>query len=136
MKTRRIRLVARDRHARLPPKAALLRFAYALLLVPTLIGIAWALRRPRPPVPARPPRRQPADSRAIEKIARRKQRVLLFVLEELARQTRLPDDRLERPNANFVVQRHWDRDGGSFGAPLHHGVTAALPDLLKSVLRQ
>ena len=35
MKTWRIRLVARDGHARLRPKAALLRFLYALLLVPT-----------------------------------------------------------------------------------------------------
>jgi uncharacterized RDD family membrane protein YckC len=43
MKTWRIRLVARDGHGRLPPKAALLRFLYALLLVPTLVGIAWAL---------------------------------------------------------------------------------------------
>ena len=42
MKTWRIRLVAKDGHARLPPKAALLRFLYALLLVPTLIGILWA----------------------------------------------------------------------------------------------
>ena len=42
MKTWRIRLVAKDGHARLPPKVALLRFLYALLLVPTLIGIAWA----------------------------------------------------------------------------------------------
>ena len=42
MKTWRIRLVAKDGHTRLPPKAALLRFLYALLLVPTLIGIAWA----------------------------------------------------------------------------------------------
>ena len=43
MKTWRIRLVARDGHARLAPKAALLRFVYALLLVPTLIGIFWAM---------------------------------------------------------------------------------------------
>ena len=42
MKTWRIRLVTKNGHARLPPKAALLRFVYALLLVPTLIGIAWA----------------------------------------------------------------------------------------------
>ncbi len=42
MKTWRIRLVAKDGHARLAPKAALLRFLCALLLVPTLIGIAWA----------------------------------------------------------------------------------------------
>ena len=42
MKTWRIRLVAKEGHARLPPKAALLRFLYALLLVPTLIGILWA----------------------------------------------------------------------------------------------
>ena len=43
MKTWRIRLVAKDGHARLAPKAALLRFLYALLLVPTLVGIFWAL---------------------------------------------------------------------------------------------
>jgi len=42
MKTWRIRLVAKDGHAKLAPKAALLRFACALLLVPTLVGIAWA----------------------------------------------------------------------------------------------
>ena len=43
MKTWRIRLVARDGHGRVPPKAALLRFVYALLLVPTAIGIFWAM---------------------------------------------------------------------------------------------
>lgn len=43
MKTWRIRVVAKDGHGRLPPRAALLRFLYALLLVPTLVGIAWAL---------------------------------------------------------------------------------------------
>jgi len=43
MKTWRIRLVARKGHARLQSKAALLRFFYALLLVPTSIGILWAL---------------------------------------------------------------------------------------------
>ena len=43
MKTWRIRLVAKAGHARLAPKAALLRFLYALLLVPTLVGIFWAL---------------------------------------------------------------------------------------------
>ena len=43
MKTWRIRLVSKNGHARLAPKAALLRFFYALLLVPTTIGIFWAL---------------------------------------------------------------------------------------------
>ena len=43
MKTWRIRLVAKEGHGRLPPTAALLRFIYALLLVPTLIGIFWAM---------------------------------------------------------------------------------------------
>ncbi|MBC7804079.1 MAG: RDD family protein [Candidatus Parcubacteria bacterium] len=43
MKTWRIRLVAKRGHGLLAPKAALLRFAYALLLVPTLVGIFWAL---------------------------------------------------------------------------------------------
>jgi uncharacterized RDD family membrane protein YckC len=43
MKTWRIRLVARDGHRRISPRAALLRFVYALLLVPTLIGIFWAM---------------------------------------------------------------------------------------------
>ena len=42
MKTWRIRLVAKAGHVRLAPKAALLRFVCALLLVPTLVGIAWA----------------------------------------------------------------------------------------------
>jgi uncharacterized RDD family membrane protein YckC len=42
MKTWRIRLVARDGHARISPRAALLRFTYALFLVPMLIGIFWA----------------------------------------------------------------------------------------------
>jgi len=43
MKTWRIRLVAKRGHARLAPQAALLRFLYALLLVPTAIGIFWAM---------------------------------------------------------------------------------------------
>ena len=43
MKTWRIRLVTRDGHRPIAPKAALLRFVYALLLVPTLIGIFWAM---------------------------------------------------------------------------------------------
>lgn len=43
MKTWRIRLVAKNGHGRLSPKAALLRFLYALLLVPTTIGLLWAL---------------------------------------------------------------------------------------------
>jgi uncharacterized RDD family membrane protein YckC len=43
MKTWRIRLVSKDGHRDLAPKAALLRFAAALLLVPTLLGILWAL---------------------------------------------------------------------------------------------
>ena len=43
MKTWRIRVVAKEGHARLAPKAALLRFLYALLLVPTTIGIFWAM---------------------------------------------------------------------------------------------
>ncbi|HTP62178.1 MAG TPA: RDD family protein [Burkholderiales bacterium] len=43
MKTWRIRLVAKDGHGRLAPGAALLRFIYAVLLVPTLAGIFWAL---------------------------------------------------------------------------------------------
>ena len=43
MKTWRIRLVAKDGHGRVAPRAALLRFFYALLLVPTTIGIFWAM---------------------------------------------------------------------------------------------
>ena len=43
MKTWRIRLVAMNGHGRIAPKAALLRFFFALLLVPTTIGIFWAL---------------------------------------------------------------------------------------------
>jgi uncharacterized RDD family membrane protein YckC len=43
MKTWRIRVVSRDGHRSLAPKAALLRFIAALLLVPTLLGILWAL---------------------------------------------------------------------------------------------
>ncbi len=43
MKTWRIRLVAKEGHGRMTPKAALLRFLYALLLVPTLVGIFWAM---------------------------------------------------------------------------------------------
>ena len=42
MKTWRIRLVAKNGHGRLAPKAALLRFVYALVLIPCLVGIAWA----------------------------------------------------------------------------------------------
>ena len=43
MKTWRIRVVAKEGHARLQPRAALLRFLYAVLLVPTAIGIFWAM---------------------------------------------------------------------------------------------
>jgi uncharacterized RDD family membrane protein YckC len=43
MKTWRIRLVAKNGHALLAPRAALLRFIYALVLVPTTIGIFWAM---------------------------------------------------------------------------------------------
>jgi uncharacterized RDD family membrane protein YckC len=43
MKTWRIRLVSKDGHRNLAPKAALLRFIAALLLVPTLLGLLWAL---------------------------------------------------------------------------------------------
>jgi uncharacterized RDD family membrane protein YckC len=43
MKTWRIRVVAKDGHRPLAPAAALARFFYALLLVPTLIGICWAM---------------------------------------------------------------------------------------------
>jgi len=43
MKTWRIRLVAKNGHGRVAAKAALLRFFYALLLVPTTIGIFWAM---------------------------------------------------------------------------------------------
>jgi uncharacterized RDD family membrane protein YckC len=43
MKTWRIRLVAKQGHGGLAPRAALLRFIFALLLVPTGLGILWAL---------------------------------------------------------------------------------------------
>jgi uncharacterized RDD family membrane protein YckC len=43
MKTWRIRLVAKDGHGRIAPTSALLRFIAALLLVPTTIGIFWAM---------------------------------------------------------------------------------------------
>ena len=43
MKTWRIRLVTKDGHRILSARAALLRFLYALLLVPSLVGILWAL---------------------------------------------------------------------------------------------
>jgi uncharacterized RDD family membrane protein YckC len=43
MKTWRIRVVSKNGHRRLSPAAALLRFIYALFLVPTFIGILWAL---------------------------------------------------------------------------------------------
>lgn len=43
MKTWRIRVVAKNGHGRLPPTSALARFVFALLLVPTAIGILWAL---------------------------------------------------------------------------------------------
>jgi uncharacterized RDD family membrane protein YckC len=43
MKTWRIRVVAKDAHRRLPPHRALLRFLYALFLVPTAISLFWAL---------------------------------------------------------------------------------------------
>ena len=43
MKTWRIRLVSKNGHGKLAPRAALLRFFYALMLVPTTIGIFWAM---------------------------------------------------------------------------------------------
>ncbi len=43
MKTWRIRLVSKRGHGRLAPGAALLRFVCALVLVPTTIGIFWAM---------------------------------------------------------------------------------------------
>ena len=43
MKTWRIRLVAKNGHGPLAPGTALARFVYALLLVPTLVGIFWAM---------------------------------------------------------------------------------------------
>jgi len=43
MKTWRIRLVSKDGHRNLAPSAALLRFIAALVLVPTTIGIFWAM---------------------------------------------------------------------------------------------
>ena len=43
MKTWRVRVVMKNGHGRLSPRAALLRFVFALLLVPTLIGILWSL---------------------------------------------------------------------------------------------
>jgi uncharacterized RDD family membrane protein YckC len=43
MKTWRIRLVSKDGHRNLAPGAALLRFIAALVLVPTMIGIFWAM---------------------------------------------------------------------------------------------
>lgn len=42
MKTWRIRVVSKDGHRPLTPKAALVRFGLALLLVPTLVGILWS----------------------------------------------------------------------------------------------
>ena len=43
MKTWGIRLVAKNGHGPLTPGAALARFIYALLLVPALVGIFWAV---------------------------------------------------------------------------------------------
>jgi uncharacterized RDD family membrane protein YckC len=43
MKTWRIRVVRKDGHGNLTPAAALARFFFALLLVPTLVGILWSL---------------------------------------------------------------------------------------------
>ena len=56
------------------------------------------------------------------------------MLEKLTRQARLPDDGLKRPDADLVMHRYGDRDGRIVGTLLHDCVTAALPDLLKSVL--
>lgn len=42
MKTWRIRLIAPE-HDRVPPRAALLRFALAIIVVPTGIALGWAL---------------------------------------------------------------------------------------------
>jgi uncharacterized RDD family membrane protein YckC len=43
MKTWHIRVVAKNGHGPLAPAAALARFFFALLLVPTLIGLFWAM---------------------------------------------------------------------------------------------
>ena len=43
MKTWHIRLVAKNGHGKLAPGAALLRFIFALFLVPTTVGIFWAM---------------------------------------------------------------------------------------------
>ena len=43
MKTWRIRLVAKSGHGRVTPRMALRRFLYALILVPSGIGVLWAL---------------------------------------------------------------------------------------------
>jgi len=43
MKTWRIRLVTKSGHGRVPPHMALQRFLYALLLVPSGIGVLWAM---------------------------------------------------------------------------------------------
>ena len=43
MKTWRVRVVMKYGHSRLSPRAAFARFVFALLLVPTLIGILWSL---------------------------------------------------------------------------------------------
>ena len=43
MKTWRIRVVAKHGHGKIAPGAALLRFVFALFLVPTTIGIFWAM---------------------------------------------------------------------------------------------
>ena len=58
------------------------------------------------------------------------------MLEELAWQSGLADDRLQRADADLVVQRDGHRYGRRFRALLHDDMTAALPDLLEPLLHQ
>jgi len=63
-------------------------------------------------------------------------RVELLCLEGRAGQTRLPNDRLKRPDANLVVVWHRDGGRGSLCSPLHHHVASAAAHLDEAVLAQ
>jgi hypothetical protein len=46
-------------------------------------------------------------------------------LEQLSRKLRLPDDGLQRADAQLFVVGYWNRDGGTVRVFLHDDVTAA-----------
>jgi hypothetical protein len=62
-----------------------------------------------------------------------KRRRSVRLLEECSRQSRLPDDRQEGPDADLAMVGYWDGRGRAAGLPLHHTVATTLPGLRESV---